>query len=223
MVHAESSCTVLYCTIFSEIPMGIQNRSRSFETREFREMVSIRGLVAQLSLLVAQSISYSPPRLFAYHTLPLYLRTKTTAGRASPLFSFCAPVARAWCLDGAGYSFWSLRRHLQILWHCPFMEWVEKPAGGMLGLWETPGHGGRRRALACAQPRRGLRGFGPAVSTLHNLQNSTAWMMGPMGKGSEVRTLAGLQVANHMTSMKPPGCCANCGSSKCPSSIKPKY
>jgi hypothetical protein len=74
---------------------------------------------------------------------------------------------------------------VQILWHCPFVEWVEKPA--WVGFAGTLGNPRSWRAFdrhyftdctstvqyssLCATLQGGRGEFGPAVSTLHNLQN----------------------------------------------------
>ena len=96
---------------------------------EFKGIESIRGLCSTAGAV-------SPLRML----LTTDLRTKTMAGGASSvqLLRSCGScfVPRRRCL--LLQSFWSLQANLQILWHCPFVEWVEEPAGGELGLWENP-------------------------------------------------------------------------------------
>jgi hypothetical protein len=102
-----------------------------------------------------------------------------------PVSSFCAPVARAWCLDGVAYSFWGFAGTCRFCGTAHLWNGLKSRPGECWDAGKTPQHSGRRQALACAQA---CQGVGHNVFSVHtpHLQNPHAMDDGRLGEGSEV-------------------------------------
>lgn len=185
MLDAEGSCTVLYCTVLNCIfrnTHGIQSTvEAAVSRREGSEGSHLFEVLLHSRRCLLHRASIFPLwccQDVAYDTLvPPY----QDDGRLSILPSMCSFCAFLWLVCGGSTAlltpsgaFAGTCRFCGIahLWN----GWKSRLGWDCWDFWETPGHGGRRQALLycslCAQPCRGGRGeFGPAVSTLHNLQN----------------------------------------------------